>query len=217
MRSQLSQRAPRGFTLVELLVALLVMALLSLMSWRGLDGMARAVAQNRARADDVQALQSGLAQWGADLDAMADGVSNVLDWNGQVLRITRRSADPADPALQVVAWTVRGDTGQRQWLRWQSPPVHTRGDWQNAWQQAAQWAQNADGAARRSEVPILPLRDWQLFFYRGDAWSNALSSGDATAANPDAVRLVLQLAPGYPLSGSLTRDWVRSTLGTNKS
>jgi general secretion pathway protein J len=213
-----ARRWSGGFTLVELLVALLVMALLSLMSWRGLDGMAHTVAQNRERADDVQALQSGLAQWGADLDAQADGMSNVLDWNGQVLRITRRGADPANPALQVVAWTTRGDAGQRQWLRWQSPAVHTRAQWQTAWQQAADWAQTADAAARRSEVPIVPVRDWQIFFYRGDSWSNALSSSDAaTNATPDAVRLVLQLAPGYPLGGKITRDWVRSTLGSNKS
>jgi general secretion pathway protein J len=31
-----------GFTLIELLVALAAMALLSIMSWRGIDGMLRA-------------------------------------------------------------------------------------------------------------------------------------------------------------------------------
>ena len=31
-----------GFTLVELLVALAAMAMLSLMAWRGIDGMGRA-------------------------------------------------------------------------------------------------------------------------------------------------------------------------------
>ena len=38
-------RTQRGFTLVELLVALFAMALLAIMSWRGLDGMTRAQAQ----------------------------------------------------------------------------------------------------------------------------------------------------------------------------
>lgn len=217
MQPHCACRPQRGFTLVELLVALLVMALLSLMSWRGLDGMAHAVAQNRARSDDLQALQSGLAQWGADLDAMAQGAEQTLDWNGQVLRITRRSADAADPALQVVAWTARNTAGQQQWLRWQSPALRTRGQWQTAWQQAALWAQTPDAATLSREVRIVPLSDWQLFFYHGDAWSNALSSGDAGTTSPDAVRLVLQLPPAYALSGNITRDWVRSTLGTNKS
>ena len=48
-----------GFTLVELLVALAVMALLSLMSWRGLDSMGRMQARTQARADDLQALRNG--------------------------------------------------------------------------------------------------------------------------------------------------------------
>ena len=57
---------PRGFTLVELLVALAVMALLAIVSWRGLDGMVRAQQITRERADAVLELQTVLAQWGAD-------------------------------------------------------------------------------------------------------------------------------------------------------
>ena len=41
----------RGFTLIELLVAIAAMALLALMSWRGLDGMTRAQSMNRDRGE----------------------------------------------------------------------------------------------------------------------------------------------------------------------
>ncbi|HYP72303.1 MAG TPA: prepilin-type N-terminal cleavage/methylation domain-containing protein, partial [Variovorax sp.] len=51
----------RGFTLIELLVAISILALLAVVSWRGLDGMARAQAQLRDRADAVLVLQSALA------------------------------------------------------------------------------------------------------------------------------------------------------------
>ena len=60
-----------GFTLVELLVAIFIMALLTLLSWRGLDGMARSQRQTRQYTDELLTLQTGLAQWGADLDALA--------------------------------------------------------------------------------------------------------------------------------------------------
>ena len=50
------QKPLRGFTLIELLVALFAMALLAVMSWRGLDGMARAQAITSGRADEVLTL-----------------------------------------------------------------------------------------------------------------------------------------------------------------
>ena len=61
----------QGFTLIELLVAIALMALMAAMSWRGLDGMTRAQTQMHQQADEVLTLQTGLAQWGADLDALA--------------------------------------------------------------------------------------------------------------------------------------------------
>ncbi|NVO04839.1 MAG: prepilin-type N-terminal cleavage/methylation domain-containing protein [Rhodoferax sp.] len=217
---------PRGFTLVELLVALLVMALLSLMSWRGLDAMGRAQAQTQARADDVLALQSGLAQWGADLDAMATDLTNPrainslpspLEWNGQVFRITRYSSGNGDPALRVVAWTLGQDQGRKRWLRWQSPELRTRAALQEAWTQAGIWAQSPTDASRARQVSILPLEDWHIFYYRGDAWTNPGSSSEAASINPDGVRLQLDLPTDLPLSGKLTRDWIRPTASGAKT
>ena len=87
-----TRRPARGFTLVELLVALFALSLLAVLSWRGLDGMTRAQALTETRADEVLALQTGLAQWNADLDALLQLPQlTALDWNGRVLRLTRRS------------------------------------------------------------------------------------------------------------------------------
>ena len=78
-------------------MALFAMALLAVMSWRGLDGMARAQAQTEARADEVLTLQVGLAQWAADLDALIQlPQTTAIDWNGRVLRMTRRSTAAPD-------------------------------------------------------------------------------------------------------------------------
>ena len=85
------RRGQPGFTLVELLVAIAVMALLAIVSWRGLDGMVRAQQITRERADAVLELQTVLAQWGADLDALqAIEHTEPLAWDGQALRLTRR-------------------------------------------------------------------------------------------------------------------------------
>ena len=61
---------PRGFTLIEVLVALSIMAVMAALTWRGIDGMARAQAATQRYTDDVLTLQAGLTQWRADLDAM---------------------------------------------------------------------------------------------------------------------------------------------------
>jgi general secretion pathway protein J len=219
-------RPNRGFTLVELLVALFAMALLAIMSWRGLDGMTRAQAQTEARADDVLALQVGLAQWAADLDAIVQlPQTAALDWNGRALRMTRRgTASPADGVV-VAAWTRRVIDGNGTWLRWQSAPATTREQLQQAWQKADLWSQNPGDEERRGEVAITPLEEWQIVYFRGGAWTNPLSSdapdtgvvGVSGTILPDGVRLILTLPPGQPITGRLTRDWARPTLSGGKS
>jgi general secretion pathway protein J len=228
--------ASRGFTLIELLVAMGVMALMAVLSWRGLDGMQRAQAQTAQRADELLALQAGLSQWGADLDAMVEPQSQtrqddtapqpVLDWDGRALRVVRRSATAVADGWLVIAWSRRGDQSAGQWLRWQSPPLRTRGELQLAWQQAALWAQNPGDEERKREVAVAPLTQWQIFYYRNNGWSNPLSASSEPAANPlagaagttpDGIRLVLTLPPGHSIAGTLTRDWVRPAYGGTRS
>lgn len=207
-----------GFTLIELMVALGVMALIALLSWRGLDGMVRSQEATRARANAQMTLQAALAQWGTDLDAvMSLPNTTPIDWDGQVLRITRASSVRPDPGALVVAWTRRDAGGIQRWLRWQSPPLRSRAEWRQAWEMAAQWARNPGDAERRGEVALLPLADWRLYYYRGGAWSNPQSSsttntttGTATVAVPDGIRLELML-PG----GKITRDWFNAVAGSN--
>ena len=228
-----TSRAPtrvRGFTLIELLVALAAMALMAGLSWRGLDGMVRAQSQIQQRADAVLTLQAGLTQWAADLDALLQLPQiQTLDWDGRGLRIIRRSTVKPGDGVLVVAWSRRNVNGTDQWLRWQSPPQFSRGQLQTAWARAAQWAQNPGDAEKRDEVRISPLEQWQIFYFRGNAWTNPLSSDNAAPAQnpdkpaaadlalPDGVRLVLTLPAGEAINGIITRDWVRPALGGSKS
>jgi general secretion pathway protein J len=235
----------RGFTLIELLVAISLMAVMAVMSWQGLDGMARAQEQTRLRSNEVLALQMGLGQWTADLDALAQvPQTQSMDWDGQVLRLTRYNSASPTEGLLVVAWSRRMEDGAGQWLRWQSPAVHTRSELQDAWQQAMLWSRNPGTEQKRREVSVAPLEQWQLFYYRQNAWTNPLSrdtgvppsstagttqssgttgtassSSDAGTANagiPDGVRLVLTLPATSVLGGVITRDWARPNLGANR-
>ncbi len=228
MRGLAIPLAQRGFTLIELLVALAVMALMATMGWQALGGMQRAMEINRSHNDAVLTTEAGLNQWTADLDAVLElPQTRSLEWDGRALRLTRRSVQDGDGAM-VVAWTRAEREGEARWLRWQSGPVQTREAWQAAWAASSAWVQiassgnnsnsdnttNTASALVQREVSIVALAGWQLFFYRGGAWSNPLSSTDAqdSSAIPDGVRLVLTLPERHPLAGTLVRDWARNTL-----
>jgi len=223
-----------GFTLIEVLVAISVMALMSLMAWKGLDGMLRTQSSLQGRSDEIRTLQAGLAQWQTDLDMLAELPGTPSwDWDGKVLRLTRRTAntpltthsETALPSVRVVAWTWRNDPGRPgggDWQRWQSTPLTHKNEWQTAWDLARQWSQTPNEATRDGQVQIHALTAWQLFVHRGGSWANPLSSdavtpgGAASAApqnaTPDGVRLVLTLPPGPTGQGALTLDWIRPTL-----
>lgn len=221
----------RGFTLIEVLVAIAILAVLALMSWRGIDGMARTQSLSREHADALLRMQSALEQWITDLNAVQQtGEVSAIDFDGMVLRLTRSDPDETEldsPGIRVVAWSrlpAASDHGTAyQWARWQSPPLRQRDELARAWQRAAQWGRGSavtDPDARDSEVWLFGLDAWQLLFHRGGAWTNPQSSAGAEDGQapsvglmPDGVRLTLQPAPGQALTGRITRDWVRPTLG----
>ena len=70
MRSS-KRSAPRdavaGFTLIEVMIAIVIMAVLSLIAWRGLDSMSRANVQLQERSEDTAQLMRTLQQLQRDL------------------------------------------------------------------------------------------------------------------------------------------------------
>jgi len=189
---------PRGFTLVEVLVALMIMAVLSTMAWQGIDGIVRARDISQAQLDRSLRLNTVIAQWDQDLAAVQD-VATVpaLAFDGANLRLVRQAAGGA----QLVVWTLQGT----QWLRWTGPVVTHVGELRESWMRSQQLMGNETG--------MLKLLDGvsgiHIEFYRGNSWTNAQSSGDQTDdvatgrrdKLPQGVRLVLTLG-----EQRLTRD-----------
>ena len=214
----MARAAVRGLTLIELLVALALMAVLTTLSWRVLDGMTRTQQHTQTHADSAQAWQVAIAQWQADLDALQEtGLQPAVDFNGRVLRLIRHAPASATEA----------DNGLR-WARWMSAPLRQRQALERAWQQAAQWADNPSSVPTNTEQWWLPpVAAWQLFYHRGGSWSNPQSSSDTAeeptstartvAPPPDGIRLQLTLPDTTSLSGTLTVDWVRPQTGGGKA
>jgi general secretion pathway protein J len=213
-----------GFTLIELSIAIALMAVMTILSWRSLDGMTRAQSSTRQYSDDVLALQAGLTQWGADLDALTNQPSKPsLLWDGRALLILRSGVSTRNEGLTVVAWSRRDVDGAGQWLRWQSAPVTTRDELQLAWDSASSWSQNHSEQDKLREVRVMPLDQWKIYYYINDGWSNPLSNMQSADSKevaipivPKGIRVVLSLSDSQAISGTLTRDWIRPDVGGGK-
>lgn len=216
----------RGFTLVEVLVALFIMAVLSVMAWQGVDALIRTRDGAQGSTETTLRLGTVLAQWEQDLNQIQQSsAAPGLKFDGQSLRLTRRTPE----GIQLVLWTRQENT----WYRWASPSVTRIADLQEWWIRSQQWSAVGSEALRMLDG----VSDLQVYYYQmGDNnWSNAQSTGNVAAppvapppANPGSnpggeegekpqvggeqealplgVRLVLTLP-----SGTLTRDVLMRT------
>lgn len=198
----------RGFTLIEVLVAVVVMAIMSLMAWQGVDGIVRARDANQVRLEQTLRLETVIGQWEQDLASLQQTTAvPTIACDGQTVRLTRRT----EGGMQVVAWALRPDSTDSMWQRWAGPAVTTTTALQEAWFRTQQFQGSEPGQLKA----LTGLDQWQIYFFQGNAWANCQSSADVSAASgvqrqvlPTGVRLVLAFAPGSGLSGSLIRDTV---------
>jgi general secretion pathway protein J len=212
-------RLPSGFTLVEVLVALFIMAVVAGLAWQGVDSMLRAREASRDVLDRSARIAAIASQWEHDLAALTEqDAVPALAYDGQTLRLTRE----AEGGVRVVAWALRG--GELQ--RWAGPIARDAAALQESWLRSQQLLGNEPEQLRALSGAV----GWQIYFYRGNGWSNAQSTGDLAEAPPPeqgasgaapgggnptggagaaprrvalpaAVRIVLDLE-----SGTLTRD-----------
>lgn len=210
-----------GFTLVEVLVALMIMAMLATMAWQGVDVIVRSRDISQAQLQRSLLLNTLIAQWEQDLASLQETpVVPPLVFDGAALRLTRKTAD----GMQVVVWALQSGTllqprpgaeplRDMVWQRWAGPVVTRRSELQESWLLSQQLLGDEPGQLRL----IDGLSAWQLFFFRGSEWSNAQSSGDRRAGTsfvptqvelPTGVRLQLEFAPGQVREGNLIRDTV---------
>ncbi|MFN9746559.1 MAG: type II secretion system protein J [Betaproteobacteria bacterium] len=167
----------RGFTLVEVLVALFAMALLSVMAWQGLESVLKAREASRGAVERAGRLATVLTQWEQDLQAVVDtGIAPALQFDGQTVRLTRRS----DAGVVIVAWAVRNG----RWQRWTSPAFTGAEALQQGWLASQQLLGTESGQVTLAEA----AEGWQVYFFYDGNWANAQSTGNlAQAAAPPPV------------------------------
>lgn len=203
-------RRPQGFTLVEVLVALVIMATMAAMAWRGIDALSRSREIAQLRLAQTARLQTVLAQWEVDLRAVQDSHSTVppVAFDGGNLVLTRQ----AEGGLQVVVWSLR----ESALWRWESPAQRTVQDLEAQRQRGLQQLAQRNPALRAFDG----VAGWQFYCFWGNAWSNCQSTGGADPSTggtgpanprtanqpPQGLRIAMQFAEGSGLAGTLTRE-----------
>nr|WP_314527962.1 type II secretion system protein GspJ [uncultured Pseudomonas sp.] len=123
-------RSQQGFTLIEVMVAIMLMAVVSLIAWRGLDSVTRADQHLQASSEQTEVLLRALNQMQRDISLRAsvelvatdmaqdqtpktEGLAAVTvrssDSKGFRLDVIR-SAPMAGDGLQRVRWWLKGDS-----------------------------------------------------------------------------------------------------------
>ncbi|MEY4563313.1 MAG: hypothetical protein RLZZ618_2590 [Pseudomonadota bacterium] len=188
----------RGFTLVEVLVAMSIMATVSIMSWRGVDGIMRTRDASQQKLDQLLRINAVLGQWEQDLNALQPtaALKQNPTFDGARLTLTRRSPN----GVQLVVWSLKNNV----WFRWAGPPVTTTRALEDQWVSSKQFIGNEPGQLRA----LIGVSQWQVYYNRDKTWSNAQSTGDAPDVpdSPDGVRLLLSFSGEQGTMGNITRD-----------
>jgi general secretion pathway protein J len=194
-----THRRTAGFTLVEVLVALLIMAILAAMAFRGVDALVHAKDAALASTDRTLKLNTGMSQFEYDMSQVIDSkvLPQAIMFDGATLRVARRTPD----GVQLVLWTLQ----DRRWQRWASAPNIHMSDLTDAWMRSQQWT-----AISANAVTVLENVDaFQVYPCNPSgaadtscSWNNAQSTQGAPAAIPTAqlqpkgIRIILKLPEG---------------------
>ncbi|MGE6915758.1 PulJ/GspJ family protein [Achromobacter kerstersii] len=181
-----ARRAQGGFTLIEVLVALALMALVSLLAWRGLASVSNARDWIEQQAEDTDAIVRTLGQMARDVE---------LSYTGPSFDSPGKDALALTSGLRLLRRTSGGQT-----LELLRPDADGNGLWQRVqWQVRADGLWRASGpAAPRSPLPaavngvlllpgvrVLSVRAW----VPGTGWVDVNASFGAA---PTGIEITLE-------------------------
>ncbi|AOJ70526.1 MULTISPECIES: PulJ/GspJ family protein [Burkholderia] len=120
---RVSRRGARGFTLIEMMIAITILAVIAILSWRGLDQIIRGREKVAAAVEDERVFAQMFDQMRIDARRAAtddEAGEPAVRVAGDTLQIVREFDAPgAAPSLQVVRYRISNG----RVVRYASPPI----------------------------------------------------------------------------------------------
>lgn len=206
-----SRRA--GFTLVELLVAIGILAMVAVLGWRGLDGIVRARVALTQEMESTRGMQLAFAQMQNDCENAADNTimrgRPTLLWEADRLVLVRKVYVELEPSrLQVVSYRV----ADGQLIRRESPGTRDLDQVAQLWQAIVSDApaDNSPSVVLQVGVAGMQVQGWQNDAWRDDPTVvggnvDPLMQGPGRSLEPSGVQVALTV-------GGLAQPIVKSFL-----
>lgn len=152
---------PKGFTLVELLVAISILAIVAVLGWRGLDSIVRAREALVQQMEVTRGMQLAFAQMQSDCEHVATrDVVDTRPWlqvSGDRFTLVRQVFVENKPSqLQVVAYRIINGTLVRR----ESQGTRDLSQLDGLWQAATSDSDASAGVALQNGVASMQVSTW---------------------------------------------------------
>lgn len=176
MRPVLRKR--RGFTLVELLVAISILAIVAVLGWRGLDSIVRARASLTAQMETTRGMQLAFAQLQSDCEHITppdviNGRPFLLTGTDRITMVREVFTENQPSRLQVVSYRVVNG----MLLRRESNVTRDLAELDALWQAGISDADPGNSVALQGGVAGMQVLVWQ-----NGGWRQAVAATTSTTA-----------------------------------